>query len=686
MDRDDAKEEIRARTDIVELIGQYVRLQRSGRRFRGLCPFHDEKTPSFYVDPERQFWHCFGCGAGGDVFSFVMQQENLEFFDALRRLADRAGVTLETTPQAKQQRGRRDLIERANRIAMEHFTENLYRHPDAEHAREYVRSRGFKGPIVKQMRVGFALESWDDMLRTLGREGINADLAREAGLVRPRDSGGMYDVFRNRIMFPIVDVTDRVVGFGGRTLDPDNPAKYVNSEETPLFQKRRMLYGLDVAVPAIKAAGHALIVEGYTDVLALRQAGVENVVAGLGTALTAEQLHLLARYCDEVALIYDGDSAGAKAALRNLEVLEGAKVSVSLVTLPEGMDPDDFVKQHGGDGLRELLDQRISPVDYQLSMIFAAHADKGADGRTRAAHEAVETLLKVSDRARREEYLARAADLWGESNPGRTEAMQRVLRLELNRKIAQLRGRAQVSGARDRGFITQTLTKSAKGPLNAETDLLSLAFDDEEIARLVIENIRPTEMLTDDDGMILQALAAQLADDGHLDAGALVDALPEEGGTRERGIELLVAEADPTGTAEDRRELIRAAIQRVRDERLAGRQTVRFFGDDAPPDEDVTAEEFEELGMRVMAGINSGEMTNDDPAFKRYARLAARMRHAGGHYAQDNAKPDTPPSDPARQQRLPSPSKQPPTEPPQPRHDDQPWAAEEGDPFDDEDE
>jgi DNA primase len=448
MDRDDAKEEIRARTDIVELIGQYVRLQRAGRRFRGLCPFHDEKTPSFYVDPERQFWHCFGCGAGGDVFSFVMQQENLEFFDALRRLADRAGVTLETSPQAREQRSRRDLIERANRIAMEHFTENLYRHPDAEHAREYVRSRGFKGPIVKQMRLGFALESWEDMLQTLGREGINAELAREAGLVRPRESGGMYDVFRNRIMFPIVDVTDRVVGFGGRTLDADNPAKYVNSEETPLFQKRRMLYGLDVAAQAIKDAGHALIVEGYTDVLALRQAGVENAVAGLGTALTAEQLHLLARYCDEVALIYDGDSAGASAALRNLEVLEGAKVSVGLVMLPEGMDPDDFVKQHGSEGLRALLEERISPVDYQLKMIFAAHADKGADGRTRAAHEAVETLLKVPDRARRDDYLARAADLWGKSDPGRTESMQRVLRLELNRKIAELRGRAQVSGAR----------------------------------------------------------------------------------------------------------------------------------------------------------------------------------------------------------------------------------------------
>jgi DNA primase len=566
---------------------------------------------------------------------------------------------------------------------MEHFTENLYRHPDAEHAREYVRSRGFKGPIVKQMRLGFALESWEDMLQTLGREGINAELAREAGLVRPRESGGMYDVFRNRIMFPIVDVTDRVVGFGGRTLDADNPAKYVNSEETPLFQKRRMLYGLDVAAQAIKDAGHALIVEGYTDVLALRQAGVENAVAGLGTALTAEQLHLLARYCDEVALIYDGDSAGASAALRNLEVLEGAKVSVGLVMLPEGMDPDDFVKQHGGEGLRALLEERISPVDYQLKMIFAAHADKGADGRTRAAHEAVETLLKVPDRARRDDYLARAADLWGQSDPGRTESMQRVLRLELNRKIAELRGRAQVSGARDRGFITQTLAKGAPGPLAAETELLSLALDDEEVARRVVAELTPQDIVVPADGVILQALTAQLADGGHLDAGALVDGLVEEGGAKERGVELLVAQSVQTKTTEERQELVRASIQRLRDERLAGRQTVRFFGDDAPPDQDVTAEEFEQLGKRVDAGINSGELTSDDPVFKRYVRLAARMRRTNDGYAQDNAKPEEPPPDPARQEALPPPVSPP---QPQPRHEDQPWAAEEGDPFAEENE
>ena len=385
MDRDDQKEEVRARIDLVDLIGQHVRLARSGQRFRGLCPFHEEKTPSFFVDPQRGFWHCFGCGAGGDAFSFVMRHENVEFPDALRRLADMVGVRLETTPQARRERDHRELIERANRIARDHFIENLFNHPAAEHARQYLRGRKFSGAAIKGFGLGYALDSWDDLLSTLARAGVGQDLAQEAGLVRPGERGGLYDVFRNRIMFPIVDVNDRVVGFGGRTLEADNPAKYINSQETPLFRKRRTLYGLNVARQAITGEGQALIVEGYTDVLSLHQHGVHNVVAGLGTALAAEQLQLLSRYCDEVVFVYDGDAAGTQAALRNLEVLEGAKARVSLVVLPEGMDPDDFIRAHGREGLEDLLGRRVSPVDYQMGMIFAAHAGEGADGRARAA-------------------------------------------------------------------------------------------------------------------------------------------------------------------------------------------------------------------------------------------------------------------------------------------------------------
>ena len=306
MDQEDIKEEIRARVDLVELIGQHVRLQRAGRRYRGLCPFHQEKTPSFTVDPERGLWHCFGCGEGGDVFSFVMRAEGLSFPEAARRLADRAGMQWETDPQAAARRERRELLERANEIARARFIDHLVRNesPAAEAARDYLRGRGFSRSVMEEFGIGYALDSWDDLLKALGATGISAEMAQEAGLVKIGERGGHYDVFRDRIMFPIADVTGRTVAFGGRALKEDEPAKYLNSPETPIFRKRRTLYGLNQARKLIVEQGTALIVEGYTDVVSLHQAGLNNVVAGLGTALTREQLQLLARYCDEIVLVW----------------------------------------------------------------------------------------------------------------------------------------------------------------------------------------------------------------------------------------------------------------------------------------------------------------------------------------------------------------------------------------------
>ncbi|MGD9497185.1 MAG: DNA primase, partial [Armatimonadota bacterium] len=371
MEFGDAKEEIRERLDLVEIIGQYVRLRRSGSRFVGLCPFHQDSAPSFSVDPARGFWHCFGCGEGGDLFSFVMRQEGLTFPEALRLLAQRAGVRLESDPQADERRRRRELLERAHQIAREHFIRNLFEHPAAAPARNYLRRRGFNRWALDTFGIGYALEAWDDLLNTLAAQGINATIAEEAGLAKPGEHGGHYDTFRDRIIFPIGDVSGRTIAFGGRALDPDNPAKYLNSPETPLFRKRRALYALDVARQAISAQGRAIIVEGYTDVISLHQAGIGNVVAGLGTALTREQLDLVGRYADEVVLVYDADAAGARAALRNLEVFAGADVEVSLVVLPENLDPDEFVRSRGPEAFTELLSGRISPVEYELRMAFA---------------------------------------------------------------------------------------------------------------------------------------------------------------------------------------------------------------------------------------------------------------------------------------------------------------------------
>ncbi|MBD3291936.1 MAG: DNA primase, partial [Armatimonadia bacterium] len=542
MDFDDAKEEIRDRLDIVEVIGQHVRLEKSGNRFKGLCPFHQEKTPSFTVDPERGFYHCFGCGEGGDIYSFVMKRDGLSFPEALRQLARRAGVQIESDPMAAEKRKRRETLERANEIARDHFRHNLFKHPNAEHARRYIAGRGFSRAMIDRFELGFALDSWDDLLNTLASEGINANLAEEAGLVKPGDRGGHYDTFRNRIIFPITDTTGRVIGFGGRTMDPENPAKYLNSPETPLFRKRRSVYALDVARDAVSSSKQALVVEGYTDVISLHQAGIENVVAGLGTALTGQQLDLLGRYAEEVVLIYDADAAGARAALKNIEVVEGADIAASLVVLPENTDPDDFVREHGAGAFRALLDDRISPIEYQFRMIFDEYAGRGPDGAAMAAGEAVDLLLRIDDWPRRDEFITRAADMWGQGDPGRTESMARVLKFELSRRLkGQDRRTTRGSSPRDPGFIAETLTRAPAGLLKAEAELLALALDDVETAFAVVAALEPADMLVEADRVILRALQEQIATSGAPDPTALAEGLPEEGGARARCVELTVA-------------------------------------------------------------------------------------------------------------------------------------------------
>ncbi|MFP4250527.1 MAG: DNA primase [Armatimonadota bacterium] len=634
MDFDDAKEEIRSRLDIVEVIGEHVRLEKSGQRFKGLCPFHQEKTPSFNVDPERGFYHCFGCGEGGDIFSFVMKRDGLNFPEALRELARRAGVQIEDNPLATEKRRRRELLERANVIARDHFRQNLFEHPGAEAARRYIAGRGFSRAMIDRFELGFALDAWDDLLNTLAAEGINATVAEEAGLVKTSDRGGHYDTFRNRIIFPITDTTGRVIGFGGRTMDPENPAKYLNSPETPLFHKRRAVYALDVARDAVSATKRALIVEGYTDVVSLHQAGIENVVAGLGTALTTQQLELLGRYADEVVLVYDSDAAGARAALNNLEIVEGAEIAASLIVLPENTDPDEFVQENGPDAFRELLEDRISPIEYQLRMIFAEHADRGPDGAANAAREAVDILLRVDDWPRRDEFISRAADMWGQGDPGRTESMARVLKFEMGRKLRGDRARSsRTASPGDPGHIMETLSREADGLLVAETQLLALALDDQEIAFTVIAGLQPEDMLLPADAAIVEGLQEQIATTGSPDAAALAEALPEEGGARARCVELTVADVKRVEREDD--DVLEAqvlkAIGRLRAHRRLG-GIAPLVECDLPydDDDDILIEDFQQLQRLVVEGIESGELSPDDPIVVKYREACRRARGSSG--------------------------------------------------------
>src|SRR5216683_3039574 len=369
----DKIEEVRSRADIVEIVGAHVRLKRAGRNFVGLCPFHNEKTPSFTVNAERGFFHCFGCGAGGTVFNFVMRTEGLSFPEAIESLARRYGVTLpERDAAAGPGAGERDAALRANQIAADFFVHVLWKTPDGAAAREYLSVRGVAAETARTFGLGFAPERPANLAGALDRRGLLAAAVR-LGLVK-QDSAGTRDMFRGRLMFPIRDGQGRVLAFGGRVLDQRLP-KYINSPESPLYSKSRNVYGLYEARAAIASADRAIVVEGYLDAIAVWQAGFKEPVASLGTALTVDQLRLVGRQTRNVLACFDGDAAGRKASLRALEIFLAAGLLGRGIFIPPGFDPDTFIKERGAQAFAELIASAELLVD-----LFFREISKDAPG------------------------------------------------------------------------------------------------------------------------------------------------------------------------------------------------------------------------------------------------------------------------------------------------------------------
>ncbi|MDY0397949.1 MAG: DNA primase [Desulfuromonas thiophila] len=388
-------EQIREQTDIVELVGEYVQLKHSGDNHLGLCPFHQEKTPSFNVNGSRQIFHCFGCDAGGNVFSFLMRMEGLSFPEAVRRLAARAGIAIETDQPSPRQRQeqllrqrRRDLLE----LAARHYRQQLADPVQGAAARDYLARRGFKPPVIERFGLGYAGPAWDGLVRALTAAGADLTLARELGLIRPgREGRGDYDLFRARLLFPIGDLAGQPLAFGGRRLDNELP-KYINSPESPLYRKSQTLYGLYQAKAAMRRERRVVVVEGYFDVLALSQAGIEAVVATCGTALTEEHARLLRRYVDRVLLLFDQDAAGQKAGLRALPQLLATGLQVQSLSLPAGDDPDSCVQREGAAAFEQRLAQAQSALDAEMERQLSAASS--AEARSRAI-EGLLTLIRA---------------------------------------------------------------------------------------------------------------------------------------------------------------------------------------------------------------------------------------------------------------------------------------------------
>lgn len=413
---------IRERIDIVEIVSRYVSLKKAGQHFKGLCPFHTEKTPSFTVSPSRQLFHCFGCGQGGDAIAFVMRHERMDFLEAVRELAQLAQVALPESQElqnvpAGHEIGRERYVQVLD-LAQTWFCQQLETSSNGHTARRYLESRAITPESIRAYGLGFAPGGWHDLSRYLQRQGVTAAELEQCGLIVKKADGSrgevqFYDRFRSRLIFPITDLRGRVIAFGGRVLDDASGPKYLNSPETAFFQKGRCLFGLDRAREAIIEVDCALLVEGYFDVIGLSQAGIRHVCAPLGTAVTEEHLSLLRRFASKVVFVFDGDAAGLRAVMRTLDVVANSGVTAQVVSLPEGEDPDSYVRNYGSEGFRRLASQSIPLLEFAVRTCLAATKPRSIEERVKSVDEILRILHKTRNPIERDEYIKVVSECLG---------------------------------------------------------------------------------------------------------------------------------------------------------------------------------------------------------------------------------------------------------------------------------
>lgn len=425
-------EEVRSAADIVKVISRYVALKRKGDRYWGCCPFHNEKTPSFSVKPDDGFFYCFGCHAGGNVFKFVSLYDNIPYYEAVARIAEELNIPLPQKKMSPAQIAREKHIEdlrRVNQLAGNFFHNCLTMTRYGQKGLAYFHQRGINEETIKEFQLGFAPDAWDKLSTAFVQRDISPELLEECDLSRRRPDGSLYDRFHNRVMIPIRDERGRIVGFGGRIIEAaqERQAKYLNSKETILFNKRQLLFGLDKARRQIEKSGFALVVEGYMDVISVYAAGIHNVVASLGTAFTQEQCKKLLRYAPQIYFCYDSDAAGQQAIFRAIQVArEQENAIIKVVQMPDGKDPDEYIGKHGPEAFMTVIKGAVPMVEFQLQYIVKDMDLNSLEGRLQAMSKIIPVLLGLRNMAQRNAYVARAAQLLG--------VAENELRDELNRR------------------------------------------------------------------------------------------------------------------------------------------------------------------------------------------------------------------------------------------------------------
>lgn len=461
----DIVDQIKQVANIVEIASLYTTLRQRGRNHVGLCPFHSEKDPSFTVDQDRQFFHCFGCGQGGDVFTLVMEKENMSFPEAVEFLANRYNIPLpERKKLSPDQMREEEHLVKITESALAFFQGCLYKSQEGKKALEYLKQRKISGDVARELKLGYAPNTWDSLLNYFQSKGTAVKRLEQAGLVLQRQNKtGFYDRFRGRIIFPIFTSTGKVIAFGGRTIIDDDP-KYLNSPDTPIYTKGDILYGLNFSKEAIRKSRSVLLVEGYTDFLALYQAGIHNLVASLGTALTPRQVSLAARFAETMIICYDGDDAGIKASVRAVTICMEKELHSRVVPFPQGQDPDSYLNQKGLDALKLLMDKSIAGLKFYIGTLLPKDKKLTPEIKSRIARSVIELVDKVPDAVLRSEYIKQTGDY--------LDLDEHLLRSLIQKKTV----------AQDRQ------TKASF--LSAEKRLLQLLFADSTIAARIFKEFK----------------------------------------------------------------------------------------------------------------------------------------------------------------------------------------------------
>ena len=486
-------EQIKERLDVAEVVGSYIQLKPAGRNLKAPCPFHNEKTGSFMVSPEKGIWHCFGCGEGGDIFKFVMKYEGIEFRDALDKLARQAGVSLKprSSEDAKLKKQQEELL-RVMELATQYYQASLVKNPTAlEYA---IKKRKFTKQTLKDFQVGYAPDDWNALTNFLTKKGISQTLLKQAGLVgQKQGKSTVYDMFRGRLLFPICNDSGQSVGFAGRVLDPEQEPKYLNSPQTPLYDKSRVIFGLHLAKQAIRKEDEVVLVEGNIDVVSSHQAGVRQVVAVSGTALTAEQLKVLSRSTRNLKLCFDGDAAGLKATERAIELSQKLPINLSVVELPEGSDPDDMAQQP--EEWRGIIAKSKPAMDYLLDRLAREYDLSSAEGKRRYSDHLVASIRRLADPVEQDHYIKRLADKLGSS--------QAVIERKLS-QTAQSQPAPKPEPPR-KAAATQTapVTKPAKVLLEESVLSLNLCYPE---LRLSLDDLTPAHFGDSDHQVIIETL------------------------------------------------------------------------------------------------------------------------------------------------------------------------------------